>query len=150
MTSRIWLQDYTLNEVNERGKGCMVEHLGIQITELGPDFLKGTMPVDFRTRQPRGLLHGGASVALAETLASLAANLILDPAIAYGVGLEINANHIRACTEGHVTGVSSPLHIGKTTQVWETRITQTASDTKHLVCVSRMTIAVVSLRPARG
>lgn len=122
----------------------MVEHLGIQITELGADMIRGTMPVDSRTRQPRGLLHGGASVALAETLASLAANLVVDPKLAYGVGLEINANHVRACTDGEVTGTSRPLHLGRTTQVWETRIEQKG----HLICISRMTIAVIGIPPA--
>ncbi len=139
----IWFKDYTLEEVNVRGNGTMVEHLGIVMTELGNDSLEGTMPVDPRTKQPVGLLHGGASVALAETLASTAANLVLDKDEFYAVGLEINANHISSCTEGFVTGVAKPLHLGKTTQVWEIVIRQG----DRLVCISRMTAAVLKKKP---
>src|SRR4051812_29358332 len=141
MTPSLWHRPYSVEDVNARGKGCMVEHLGIEIVELGTDFLRGTMPVDHRTKQPHGLLHGGASAALAETLASLAANLVVDPSRQYCVGLEINANHLRSCTEGKVTGTSRPLHLGKATQVWETRIEQDG----RLVCVSRMTLAVLDV-----
>jgi 1,4-dihydroxy-2-naphthoyl-CoA hydrolase len=137
---RIWFRDFSLEEVNARGQSTLVEHLEIQVTELGPDFITGTMPVDHRTKQPVGLLHGGASVALAESLASIAANLTVDSKLSYCVGLEINANHISGCKSGVVTGVSRPMHRGRTTQVWETKITQG----DRLVCVSRMTLAVLN------
>src|SRR5512141_1927606 len=101
----IWYKLYLLEEVQQRGIGTMVEHIGITITEVGDDFLKGTMPVDHRTVQPMGILHGGASVALAETLGSIAANLVVDSEKKYCVGLDINANHIRAAKKGIVTGV---------------------------------------------
>lgn len=107
----IWFRPLILEEVQQRGKDTMVEHLGIEITEVGDNFLRGTMPVDQRTIQPMGLLHGGASVALAETLGSIAANLVIDPAKKYSVGLDINANHIRAAKKGIVTGTATPLHI---------------------------------------
>lgn len=131
-----------LQEANRRGEETMVSLLGIRITEIGPDFLRGEMPVDHRTMQPAGLLHGGASVALAESLASIAGNLVVDRKSAYCVGLEINANHISSCTDGTVIGETRPLHIGRTTQVWETRIRQG----EKLVCVSRMTLAVVAAK----
>ena len=118
----------------------MVEHVGIVITKLGDDFIEGTMPVDQRTLQPAGILHGGASVVLAETLGSLAANLVVDPAAFYCVGLDINANHIRSVREGIVTGVAKPLHIGSTTQVWQIEISNEAG---RLTCISRLTMAVL-------
>lgn len=111
----IWFGAYTLEEVQQRGMGTMVEHIGIVISEVGKDFLKGTMPVDHRTVQPMGILHGGASVALAETLGSIAANLVVDSEKEYCVGLDINANHIRAAKKGLVTGVAKPLHLGSST-----------------------------------
>ena len=121
--------------------GTAGESLGITITEIGPDFLRGTLPVDARTVQPFGLLHGGASVLLAETLASLAGYLCLDPATKQqAAGIEINANHLRAVTEGLVTGTARPLHLGRTTQVWEIRIEDAQG---RLACISRMTAAVV-------
>ena len=118
----------------------MVDHLGIEITELGPDFLKGTMPVDHRTVQPMRILHGGASVALAETLGSLAANLVVDSSKKYCVGLDINANHIRAAKNGIVTGKAKPLHLGGSTQVWQIEI---VDENGRLVCMSRLTMAVL-------
>jgi 1,4-dihydroxy-2-naphthoyl-CoA hydrolase len=122
-------------------KGTAGESLGIQITEQGPDYLRGTMPVDGRTKQPFGLLHGGSSVLLAETLASFAGYLCLDPdANQQAAGIEINANHLRAVTEGVVTGTARPIHIGRATQVWEVRI---EDDKGRLTCISRMTAAVV-------
>jgi 1,4-dihydroxy-2-naphthoyl-CoA hydrolase len=141
---KIWFRDYSLSDVNLRNRGTLVEHLGIEVIELGPDFIRGTMPVDHRTKQPAGLLHGGASVALAETLASVAGNLIVDPDQEMCVGLEINANHISACRDGMVTGVSRPLHRGRTTQVWETLIRQD----DRMVCISRMTLSVLKKRPS--
>src|SRR5437899_10211336 len=104
----------------------MVDHLGIEITEYGDDFLRARMPVDHRTHQPMGLLHGGASVALAESLGSIGAQLCVDPARYAVVGLEINANHIRGVTSGWVTGTARPLHRGRTTHVWEIRIEEEA------------------------
>jgi len=135
----IWMKMVTVDQVNQRGRGTMVEHLGIEFIEIGPDFIKARMPVDARTRQPIGLLHGGASAALAETLASTAANLVVNSDSQFCVGLEINANHVRACKQGFVTGTTRPLHLGQTTQVWQTEI----RDGERLVCVSRMTLAVL-------
>jgi 1,4-dihydroxy-2-naphthoyl-CoA hydrolase len=140
----IWLRPYQLEEVQQRGTGTMVEHIGIVITGVGEDFLKGTMPVDHRTIQPMGILHGGASVALAETLGSLAANLVVDNEKQYCVGLDINANHIRATVKGKtVTGVARPIHLGSSTQVWSIEIT---NEEGKLVCISRLTMAVLNRR----
>jgi len=136
----IWKQTGSLDEINASSRNTMVSALDIRVVEVGEDFLRGTMPVDERTRQPFGLLHGGASVALAETLGSLAGNLCLDGSKEVAVGLDINANHIRATTSGTVTGTARPLHIGRTTQVWEIRI---EDDRQRLVCISRLTLAVV-------
>lgn len=121
----------------------MVEHIGITITNVGSDFLAGTMPVDHRTVQPMGILHGGASVALAETLGSIAANLVVDPQRKYCVGLEINANHIRAAKSGRVKGVARPLHLGSSTQVWSIEI---KDEEDRMVCISRITMAVLDRR----
>ncbi|MFK2905791.1 hotdog fold thioesterase [Dyella ginsengisoli] len=140
---RIWKQDTDLARVNGWCNNTMMETLGIAITEIGDDYLRGTMPVDHRTHQPFGLLHGGASVALAETLGSTAAMLTLDPAQELTVGLDINANHIRGVRSGTVTGTARPLHIGRTTQVWEIRI---ETEEGSLVCISRLTMAVVPAR----
>ncbi|MEG3192866.1 hotdog fold thioesterase [Lysobacter sp. D1-1-M9] len=117
-----------------------MEPLGIVFTEIGPDFLRATMPVDARTRQPYGLLHGGASVLLAETLGSTGGNLCVPEGRAC-VGVEINANHLRAVREGIVTGTARPLHVGGRTQVWEIRIEDAAD---RLVCISRLTLAVIA------
>jgi len=136
----IWNRTATPDQLNARNPGTLNEALGIRITELGEDYLRATMPVDGRTRQPFGLLHGGASVALAETLGSLGGWLALPPGGGRVVGLEINANHVRAAREGTVTGTARPLHLGRTTQVWEIRIEDGAD---KLVCVSRITLAVV-------
>ena len=122
----------------------LVDALGIQITRITEDFIEGTMPVDHRTHQPLGMLHGGASVALAETLGSIGANLCVDPQTHYCVGLDINANHISGMRSGTLTGVAKPLHVGRTTQVWEIRMT---GDDGKLVCVSRLTMAVVTKKP---
>ncbi len=135
----LWKQTTDLERINNWNRGCMVEHLGMQVTEVGEDFIRGTMPVDARTRQPFGLLHGGASVALAESLGSLAGNLCLDSS-QMAVGLDINANHVRAVTAGTVTGTARALHIGRSTQVWEIRI---EDEHGRLVCISRLTLAVV-------
>ena len=142
-TNAIWHQHPNLAQLNS-AKNTLVEHLGIEFIELGDDFIKARMPVDNRTVQPMGLLHGGASVALAETLGSSGAYLCVDPAKYVVVGLEINANHVRAVRDGWVTGTARPLHRGKTTQLWEIRITDAAD---KLVCISRLTMAVLD-KPA--
>ena len=126
-------------ELDALSAGSAIEHLGIVFTEVGDDFVRATMPVDARTVQPYGLLHGGASVLLAETLGSSAGNLC----VADGqrvVGIEINANHLQAVTGGLVTGTARPLHVGRRTQVWEIRIEDARG---RLACVSRLTLAVV-------
>jgi len=130
----------SLDELNRLSRGTLIEHLGIVFTAAGDDWLQATMPVDERTRQPYGLLHGGASVVLAETLGSSAGNLCVDAASQVCVGLEINANHLRAARSGMVTGTARALHVGRTTQVWEIRIDNEAGKP---VCVSRLTLAVV-------
>jgi 1,4-dihydroxy-2-naphthoyl-CoA hydrolase len=123
----------------------LLNSLGIEITRITEDFIEGTMPVDHRTHQPLGMLHGGASVALAETLGSIGANLCVDPQTHYCVGLDINANHISGMRSGTLTGIAKPLHVGRTTQVWEIRMT---GDDGRLVCISRLTMAVVAKKPA--
>jgi len=129
-----------LAALNARNKANAVGNLGIEFIEQGEDFLRGTMPVDHRTLQPYGLLHGGASVLLAETLGSMAANMCVDdPATGQAVGIEINANHLRAVTEGTVTGTARALHVGRGTQVWEIRI---EDEQGRAVCVSRLTLAM--------
>jgi 1,4-dihydroxy-2-naphthoyl-CoA hydrolase len=122
----------------------MVETLGIEFVEVGEDSLTARMPVDRRTIQPAGLLHGGASVALAETLGSVAASLVVDPTTTACVGLEINANHIRSVRAGFVTGVARPIHLGSSTQVWDIRI---SDEHDRLACICRLTMAVLK-RPA--
>lgn len=136
----IWFVEPTLDALNAMAADTLVDRLGIEFTEIGADFLTAKMPVDERTKQPFGLLHGGASVALAETLGSVAASLCVDPAIKRCVGLEINANHIRSVREGHVWGTVTPLHVGRGTQVWQIEI---RDDQERLVCVSRLTMAVL-------
>jgi len=130
----------TLKQLNDLSVNTMVAHLGIEFTDLGEDYLTGKMPVDHRTHQPLGLLHGGASVALAETLGSMAASFCVDLKTQYCVGLEINANHVKGVKSGYVTGTTRPLHIGKKTHIWEIRIT---NEQNELVCISRLTIAVI-------
>jgi len=139
----IWKQAVDLTALNAWSRQTLVGTLGIELTEAGEDFLRGTMPVDARTRQPFGLLHGGASVALAETLGSVAGNHCVADGFMV-VGLEINANHLRAKTDGVVTGTARPLHVGRSTQVWEIRI---EDEHARPVCISRITLAVVP-RPA--
>ena len=132
----------TLDQLNGYSRETAMAVLGIVFTEIGPDYLRATMPVDARTRQPYGLLHGGASVLLAETLGSSAGNLCADSG-SLCVGVEINANHLLAVRDGVVTGTARPLHVGRSTQVWEIRITDAAD---RLVCISRLTLAVVPER----
>ena len=134
----IWKQETTLDTLNNLFHSNMMTHLGIEFTEIGEDFLRGRMPVDHRTRQPFGLLHGGASVVLAETLGSCAANMCLD-SDRYAVGLDVNANHLRAVKDGFVIGTARPLHLGRSTQVWEIHIETEAG---KAVAISRLTMAV--------
>lgn len=126
--------------LNEIGKNTMFEGLGIKITEVGSDYIKGTMPVDERTKQPMGLLHGGASAAFAETLGSIASTLMIDMGKQAPVGIEINANHIKSAREGLVYGTVKPLHVGSRTHVWDIRITD---EKDRLVCVSRLTCSII-------
>jgi 1,4-dihydroxy-2-naphthoyl-CoA hydrolase len=129
-----------LDVLNARGERTLVRHLGMEFTEVGDDFIRATMPVDARTLQPAGLLHGGASVALAETLGSTGANMCVQQPQYACVGQEINANHVRSARSGRVTGTARPLHIGGRSHVWAIDIVNEAGE---LVCVSRLTIAVV-------
>jgi 1,4-dihydroxy-2-naphthoyl-CoA hydrolase len=135
----IWKKTAALEQVNALCKGTMCEHVGMVITEIGDDYIKGTLPVDARTQQHMGIIHGGASVVLAETIGSIGSTLCC-PEDHHIVGLDINANHVRAGKPPFVTGIARPLHIGSTTMVWDIRIYNT--DDK-LVCVSRLTCAVL-------
>lgn len=137
---RIFPDYIELDVVNSMSEGCMVEHLGIKFTEIGSDYLVATMPVDHRTKQPMGLLHGGASVALAETMGSVGSTLCIDLNTQHAVGLEINTNHIKSAREGLVTGKAKPIHLGKGTQVWSIEIT---NEQKQLVAISRITMAIL-------
>lgn len=135
----IWKQKYSLEELNDRYDNSLARNLGIELTEIGDDYIIGTMPVDDRTRQPYGILHGGASVVLAESLGSLAGNLTVE-ADKVCVGLEINANHLAKTWEGKVEAIARPIHIGRSTQVWEIKL---KNDSGKLTCVSRLTLAVI-------
>jgi 1,4-dihydroxy-2-naphthoyl-CoA hydrolase len=134
-------------DMNKLGVGNMGAFLGMLFTEIGPDFLKGTMPVNERTRQPYGLLHGGASAAFAETLGSVASAMVIDHTQYYCVGLEINANHVRSASKGLVTGVCKSVHLGRTTHVWDIRI---FDEREKLVCISRLTVAIIRRSTAAG
>ena len=136
----IWRSLRSLEELNSGSAGTMVEHLGIEFTEIGDDFIRGTMPVDGRTRQPYGVLHGGASVALAETLGSTGATMCVDATQYQCVGQEINANHVRPAHTGLVTGTARPVHLGARTHVW---IIDIVNEAGKLVCASRLTMAVI-------
>ena len=136
----IWRSLRSLEELNGNRQGTMVENLGILFTEIGSDFVRGTMPVDTRTVQPYGLLHGGASVALAETLGSTGAAMCVDAAEYQVVGQEINANHVRAARGGLVTGTARAVHLGGRTHVWTIDI---VNEAQKLVCISRITLAVI-------
>ncbi len=140
----IWFRPYTLEQIN-LVRSNMPTFLGIEFTELGEDFLRGRMPVNERTRQPYGILHGGASMALAETLGSIAAGLVVDPDKYVVVGQEINANHVRAIRDGFVIGTARPLHLGRRSHVWEIRI---ADEQERLVCISRITMFVTQRQAA--
>jgi len=136
----IWKKPIEIKELNEWHNNTMQRYLGIEFIEIGDDYIKATMPVDHRTKQPLGLLHGGASVTLAESLGSVASVLCVDMEKKTVVGLEINANHIRATREGFVTGITKPIHLGRMTQVWEIKI---YNDQEQLVCISRITNAIL-------
>ena len=140
MSASIWHQPFDVDVLNSMCEGSMVEHLEIRFTEVGADFLRATMPVDARSRQPLGILHGGASVTLAETVGSVGANGCVDQAERYCVGLDINANHIRVVREGMVVATGRPLHLGRGTQVWQINI---ENEDNKLVCASRLTMIVL-------
>ena len=142
----IWFKEISIGDLNQFGKNTMSEFLGIQFIEVGDDFLIATMPVNERTKQPFGILHGGANIALAETIASTAANAVIDIKQFFCVGLEINANHIHAVKEGFVKATTSPIHIGRTTQIWRIEIFDEAG---KQTCVSRMTAAVINRYPQK-
>jgi len=136
----IFPADVTPESLNSMSKDTMMKHIGIEFIEVGADYIKATMPVDHRTYQPYGLLHGGASVTLAETLGSVGAHCTIDHNKQYAVGLDINANHLRSAKSGIVTGISKPIHIGRKTQVWEIKIT---NEEDKLICISRITMSIV-------
>lgn len=137
----IWFKDYSLDAINQRSKNTMAEFLDIKFTKINDDSLVAQMPVTDKVKQPAGIVHGGANVVLAETIASTAANICVDLEKFYCVGLEINANHIKSVTKGIVEGIARPLHIGRSTHVWEIKIYNSA---KELTCVSRMTAQVIT------
>ena len=137
---KLWSRDYSLEELNRLNAGNLLGHLGIEFVAIDSDSLTARMPVDHRTTQPFGLLHGGASVALAESVGSFAAFLTLREHNKTTVGIEVNANHLRPVTTGFVYGVARPLHIGRNTQVWDIRI---SDDSSRLICVARHTVAVI-------
>ena len=136
----IWLTEVTPDLINQLAPNTIVERIGIEFTEVGPDYLKARMPVDDRTVQPARILHGGASVVLAETLGSVAAYLCIDPQKKTAVGLDINANHVRSVSDGHVTGKVGPLHLGNSTHIWQISI---HDDHERLVCIARITMAIL-------
>ncbi len=139
-SNSIWFSSFDVAEINERAKNTLSDHLGIVFTEKGDDYLVATMPVDSRTTQPMGILHGGASCALAETIGSAAANYCIDQKSNVCVGVDININHIRPVKSGIVTAIAKPFHLGKTTQVWEIKIYDTH---QKLIAISRLTMAVI-------
>lgn len=140
----MWYRAYTLAEVNDLFALNMTGYLGIKATSIADGQIVAEMPINDRVKQPYGLLHGGASVVLAESVGSIASNMLIDSDIYAGVGLEVNANHIRPVTKGIVTGICKPYHIGKTTHVWDIQI---LNERKQLVCISRLTIAIIK-KPA--
>jgi len=131
-----------LESMRQMEHGNILEVLGIEILEVGDDYVKGKMPVDKRTHQPHGILHGGASVVLAESLGSIASNLVVDTTKQYAVGLDINANHLRPVSEGFVYGIAKPIHVGRKSHVWSIEIT---NEEGKMVCISRLTMAVIDI-----
>ena len=142
--SKIWFKDYTVDYLEGLRNANMGEHIGIKFVEIGPDFLQARMPVDHRTTQPFGIMHGGASCVLSETLGSVCGWMAIDPDKYRAVGLELNINHIRAVTQGSVIGTCTPLHTGRRTQVWQTDITEEATGKR--VAISRLTVAILLIR----
>ena len=140
-TMSFFYNNISLEALNEQSASSMAAHLGIEVTEVGTDYVCAKMPVDYRTKQPFGLLHGGASVVLAESLGSIGANLCVDMSLYNCVGLEINSNHLRVVREGYVHGKASIIHLGKSTQVWDIKI---HDDAGKLVNISRLTVAVIT------
>lgn len=138
---KIWQREMTLPLLNERGKSTMVEFLSIEFIDMGDDFLVARMPVDHRTKQPVGIMHGGASCVLAESIGSTAANCCVDSSKFYCVGLDINTNHIRSIKEGYVIGTAKPFHLGRSTQVWGIEI---VNEAKQLISVNRLTLSVMN------
>ena len=138
----IWARSTTVEKLNTRSTDTLVAHIGIEYTAIGDDYIQARMPVDSRTVQPARILHGGASVVLAETLGSVAAHHCIDPTQKMAVGIEINANHVRSVRDGYVTGTVKPLHIGHSTQIWQIHI---RDDQERLVCISRITLAVLDI-----
>lgn len=136
----IWFLPVTAELANKRSEGTMLSHLGICFTEVGSDFMRATMPVDHRTHQPLGIMHGGASCVLAETVGSTAANYCVDPEKQYCVGLDINTNHIRSIRSGLVIATAKPFHLGRSTQVWGIDI---VNEEGKLISVNRLTMAVL-------
>lgn len=136
----IWFKSFTPEMLNNRPKNHIGAVLGIEFTEITDDSVSATMPVDERTHQPAGILHGGASVVLAETLGSIASYMCIDPEKHIAVGLEVNANHLRPVSSGHVTGICKPLHIGGKTHIWEIKI---YNNKGKMSCVSRLTVAIL-------
>jgi 1,4-dihydroxy-2-naphthoyl-CoA hydrolase len=142
----IWHRRPTAAALQAMARNTAIEHLGIEFKDVGDDWLSASMPVDHRTHQPYGLLHGGASVLLAETLGSAAAHSCIDDSAFLTVGIEINANHVRGVREGRVHGTARSVHVGRTTQIWEVRI---VDDSDRLVCLSRLTVSVIPKAPGR-
>lgn len=136
----IWFNKISLNDLMTRNKNTMSDHLGIEFIEMGDDYLTAKMPVDERTKQPIGIMHGGASCVLAETVGSIAANYCVDPTKNYCVGLDINTNHIRSIRDGYVFATAKPFHLGRSTQVWGIEIT---NEQKQLISVNRLTMSVM-------
>jgi len=140
----IWFKHYKLDDISALQRGNMGGHIGIEFMRIGPDHLEARMPVDERTTQPDGILHGGASVALAETLGSIGGSMVVDRERFQVVGQEINANHLRAVRGGYVHGSAKPIHLGRRSQVWAIEI---FDDQKRLICISRLTLAVLERQP---
>jgi 1,4-dihydroxy-2-naphthoyl-CoA hydrolase len=139
----IWYQNYTLTDLSKGERKTMVSHLGIKFTDLGDDYLEGSMPVDYRTQQPFGLLHGGASCVLGETLGSVASNLVIDHEKFYAVGQSLTAHHLKSAKDGHVVGVCSAIHLGRSSHIWDINIFN--QDKSLLICRVTLTTAI---RPA--
>jgi 1,4-dihydroxy-2-naphthoyl-CoA hydrolase len=137
----IWFnKELSIENMMPFSKDTMSEYIGIEWVEVGEDFIKAKMPVDHRTKQPYGLLHGGASCVLSETIGSIASAMVIDHSKFFCVGLEINANHVRSVKAGYVTGMATPLHLGANTHVWDIKI---YDELQKLVCVSRLTVAII-------